>query len=103
MLLLELVGVANLLISGYFNELIEEFNALGGMQELGSIIFRLILACALGAVFGFEREIKNKLTNQGYKIPNHLIPMKAQKDFIDKTYSTIKRISIISICFLKYG
>lgn len=60
MLLLELVGGANLLISGYFNELIEEFNALGGMQELGSIIFRLILACALGAVFGFEREIKNK-------------------------------------------
>lgn len=28
-----------------------------------------------------KREIKNKLTNQGYKIPNHLIPMKEVVDY----------------------
>lgn len=46
--------------TGYFAKLIEEFNLLGGWQVLLSMILRVILACLLGSVFGFEREIKNK-------------------------------------------
>ena len=49
-----------ILIANYFNELIKEFNDLGGWQELLSMFFRVLLACILGSVFGFEREIKNK-------------------------------------------
>lgn len=49
-----------ILIANYFNELVNEFNDLGGWQELLSMFFRVLLACALGSVFGFEREIKNK-------------------------------------------
>lgn len=30
-----------------------------------------------------KREIKSKLTKQGYKIPNHLIPMKEIVDYLD--------------------
>ena len=30
-----------------------------------------------------KREIKSKLTKQGYKIPNHLIPMKEVVDYLD--------------------
>lgn len=30
-----------------------------------------------------KREIKAKLTKQGYKIPNHLIPMKEVVDYLD--------------------
>lgn len=30
-----------------------------------------------------KREIKTKLTKQGYKIPNHLIPMKEVVDYLD--------------------
>ena len=30
-----------------------------------------------------KREIKNKLVNQGYKIPNHLVPMKEVVDYLD--------------------
>ena len=30
-----------------------------------------------------KREIKSKLTKQGYKIPNHLIPMKEVEDYLD--------------------
>lgn len=37
-----------------------------------------------------KREIKNKLTNQGYKIPNHLIPMKEVVDYLD-----------INVCYLE--
>lgn len=43
-----------------FEQLVKDFNALGGFEELLSIILRLFLACALGAIFGFERELKNK-------------------------------------------
>ena len=30
-----------------------------------------------------KREIKNKLVKQGYKIPNHLIPMKEVVHYLD--------------------
>ena len=30
-----------------------------------------------------KREIKNKLINQGYKIPNHVIPMKEVVDYLN--------------------
>jgi hypothetical protein len=30
-----------------------------------------------------KREIKNKLINQGYKIPSHVIPMKEVVDYLD--------------------
>ena len=30
-----------------------------------------------------KRDIKSKLTKQGYKIPNHLIPMKEVEDYLD--------------------
>ena len=30
-----------------------------------------------------KRDIKSKLTKQGYKIPNHLIPMKEVVDYLD--------------------
>lgn len=30
-----------------------------------------------------KREIKDKLTKQGYRIPNHLIPMKEVVDYLD--------------------
>lgn len=30
-----------------------------------------------------KKEIKTKLTKQGYKIPNHLIPMKEVVDYLD--------------------
>jgi len=29
-----------------------------------------------------KREIKNKLVRQGYKIPNHLVPMKEVVDYL---------------------
>ena len=56
MIFLNIIPIA----TNIFDQLIEDFNALGGFQELFSIFLRLILACVLGAVFGFEREIKNK-------------------------------------------
>ena len=37
-----------------------------------------------------KRKIKNKLTNQRYKIPNHLIPMKEVVDYLD-----------INVCYLE--
>lgn len=46
--------------SEYFTSLGEEFVKIGGWTEMFSILFRVVLACILGAVFGFEREIKNK-------------------------------------------
>ena len=30
-----------------------------------------------------KREIKNKLINQGYKIPSHVIPMKEVVDYLN--------------------
>ena len=30
-----------------------------------------------------KRDIKNKLTSQGYIIPNHLVPMKEVVDYLD--------------------
>ena len=30
-----------------------------------------------------KREIKNKLVNQGYRIPKHLVPMKEVVDYLD--------------------
>lgn len=30
-----------------------------------------------------KREIKNKLSNQGYKIPSHVIPMKEVVDYLN--------------------
>ena len=30
-----------------------------------------------------KREIKNKLVNQGYKIPSHVIPMKEVVDYLN--------------------
>jgi len=30
-----------------------------------------------------RKEIKEKLTKQGYKLPNHLIPMKEVVDYLD--------------------
>lgn len=30
-----------------------------------------------------KREIKNRFTNQSYKIPNHLVPMKEVVDYLD--------------------
>ena len=30
-----------------------------------------------------KREIKNKLIKQGYRIPNHLVPMKEVVDYLD--------------------
>lgn len=30
-----------------------------------------------------KREIKSKLVNQGYKLPNHLVPMKEVVDYLD--------------------
>lgn len=56
MLFIKMLPIA----ANIFDQLIEDFNSLGGYQELLSIILRLVLACALGAVFGFERELKNK-------------------------------------------
>lgn len=44
----------------FFKELFEEFNDLGGFQELLSITLKLVLSCLLGAVFGFERELRSK-------------------------------------------
>ena len=44
----------------YFEQIIADFNELGGWQVLISMLLRVILACVLGSVFGFEREIKNK-------------------------------------------
>lgn len=37
-----------------------------------------------------KREIKSKLTNQGYKIPNNLIPMKEAVNYLD-----------INVCYLE--
>ncbi len=49
------------LITNYFAELVNEFIELhGGWPVLLSMILRVLLACLLGSVFGFEREIKNK-------------------------------------------
>lgn len=33
-----------------------------------------------------KREIKNKLINQGYKIPSHVIPMKEVVDYLNINY-----------------
>jgi len=30
-----------------------------------------------------KKEIKTKLTNQGYRLPNHLVPMKEVVDYLD--------------------
>ena len=30
-----------------------------------------------------KREIKNRLTKQGYKIPHHVVPMKEVVDYLD--------------------
>ena len=46
--------------TSYFSKLVEEFNSLGGWEVMFSMLLRVILACVLGSVFGFEREIKNK-------------------------------------------
>lgn len=56
MLLMRFIPIA----TNIWEQLVSDFNALGGYQELLSILLRLILACVLGAVFGFERELKNK-------------------------------------------
>lgn len=37
-----------------------------------------------------KREIKSKLTKQGYKIPNHLIPMKEVVDYLDINISYLE-------------
>ena len=37
-----------------------------------------------------KREIKSKLTKQGYKIPNHLIPMKEDVDYLDINISYLE-------------
>ena len=47
-------------VNKYFSAISQEFEALGGWTTLVSILFKIVLACILGAVFGFEREIKNK-------------------------------------------
>lgn len=47
-------------VNKYFSAISQEFEALGGWTTLISILFKIVLACILGAVFGFEREIKNK-------------------------------------------
>ena len=49
------------LFTNYFTKLCEEFIDIhGGWPQLFSMLFRVILACLLASVFGFEREIKNK-------------------------------------------
>ena len=49
------------LLANHFTELATEFTEIhGGWPQLFSMLFRVILACLLASVFGFEREIKNK-------------------------------------------
>ena len=37
-----------------------------------------------------KREIKEKLTKQGYRLPNHLIPMKEVVDYLDINISYLE-------------
>lgn len=44
----------------FWDNLVEEFNSLGGFETLGWQIIQILLATLLGAVFGMERELRNK-------------------------------------------
>lgn len=37
-----------------------------------------------------KKEIKDKLTNQGYRLPNHLVPMKEVVDYLDINISYLE-------------
>ena len=37
-----------------------------------------------------KREIKNKLINQGYKIPSHVIPMKEVVDYLNINFNYLE-------------
>lgn len=39
-----------------------------------------------------KREIKNKLINQGYKIPSHVIPMKEVVDYLNININYLESI-----------
>ena len=60
----------------------KQWCSLDGLMKLGQF--------GRNSALKVKREIKNKLTNQGYKIPNHLIPMKEVVDYLD-----------INVCYLE--
>lgn len=60
----------------------KQWCSLGDLMKLGQF--------GRNSALKVKREIKSKLTNQSYKIPNNLIPMKEAVDYLD-----------INVCYLE--